>query len=171
MPIIYVGIGFILLISGRPVYWLFVGSMGYLVGEYLVGRTTLLPMGWDNWMFPIILALVGVSAAFFLRRWAARVAGFIAGGYLLYYLPMALGAESKYASHLLFAIAGAVAFVLLLFLFDAGLVFLSSLTAVTMILSSFKVGRLDQGLMFIILVIFGLIVQYLLLQYSKPSPD
>ena len=171
MPIIYVGIGFIMLVAGRPLYWIFVGSIGFLVGDYLMERLAFMPAEWNNIILPVILALVGVASAYFFRRWSARVAGFFAGGYLLVYLPMVLGAEIEYISPFLFIIAGAIAFVLLLFLFDAGLVFVSSLTAVTLILSSIRMDRLDQGAMFMILLIFGLISQYLLLQYGKSAPD
>jgi hypothetical protein len=48
---------------------------------------------------------------------------------------------------------------------------ISSLTGVTLILRSFHIGTLDQGAMFIILTVFGLITQYLILQYGRPSPD
>jgi hypothetical protein len=171
MSIIYVGIGFMMLIAGRPLYWIFVGSIGFLAGNYLVGRAAFVPAEWNHMLLPVMMALVGIAGAFFVRRWSARVAGFIAGGYLWANLLVALGAGTQNDSLPLTLAAGAVAFLLLVFLFDAGLVLLSSLTAVTLILSSIKMGNLDQGAMFIILVVLGLITQYLLLQYGKPSPD
>lgn len=171
MSIIYVGIGFMMLIAGRPLYWIFVGGIGFMVGNYLGEHTAFVPAEWNNMVLPAIMALVGIAGAYFLRRWSARVAGFIAGGYLWANLLFALGTGTQNASLPLFIAAGVAAFLLLLFLFDAGLVLLSSLTAVTLILSSIKMGNLDQGAMFIILLVLGLITQYLLLQYAKPSPD
>ena len=67
--------------------------------------------------------------------------------------------------------AGIVTVILLFFIFDFALIVLSSLTAATLILSYTTIGRLDQGAMFLILTVFGIITQYLIMQYMTPSPD
>jgi hypothetical protein len=99
------------------------------------------------------------------------VAAFFAGGFLVYYLPVALGAEVDFANPVLFVIAGSVALLLTILSFDFGLMLISALTAVTMILRTVNIGNLDQGVMFIILLVFSIITQYLVMQYAKPSPD
>jgi hypothetical protein len=56
-------------------------------------------------------------------------------------------------------------------MFDFALILISTLLGVTLILQSMNFGSLDNTTMFIILTMFGVIVQYLLLQFGKPSPD
>ncbi len=86
-------------------------------------------------------------------------------------LPNAFGTGGYWNSPYLFAVAGIISVILLFFIFDFALIVLSSLMAVTLILSYMRVGNLDQGAMFLILAIFGMITQYLILQYASPYPD
>lgn len=171
MAILFVGIGFMMLIAGRPVYSVFVGSISFLVGTYLAGQITVFPQEWNTFFTPLLFAIIGVVLTQIFKRWAGRVAGFIAGGILIINLPNAFGSGVYWTSPYLFVAAGIISVILLFFIFDFALIVLSSLMAVTLILSYMKVGNLDQGAMFLILSIFGIIVQYLILQYASPSPD
>jgi hypothetical protein len=171
MGIVDVGIGFMLLIAGRPAYWVFTGGIAFLIGTFTAARLPLFSSQWNALILSLLFAVFGVVLAFLAHRWAARLAGFVAGGFLLYNMPVALGAQADWVSPLLFALAGLVAFGLLMVTFDFALALISSLTGTTLILRSFQIGTLDQGVMFIILTVFGLITQYLILQYGRPSPD
>ena len=53
MAILFVGIGFMMLIAGRPVYSVFVGSISFLVGTYLADQITVLPPEWNSFFIPI----------------------------------------------------------------------------------------------------------------------
>jgi hypothetical protein len=169
--IVEVGLGFMLLLAGRPAYWFFVGSMAFLIGGSFANQFVLFSSAWNGLFLALFFGIVGVLLTFLFHRWTAMAAGFVAGGFLLYNIPIALGAESYLSSPLLFAIAGLVAMGLLLISFDFMLVVISAFTGVTLILRSFRLSGLDQGVMFMILIIFSLITQYLIMQYAKPSPD
>jgi uncharacterized membrane protein YeaQ/YmgE (transglycosylase-associated protein family) len=91
MEILYVGIGFMMLIAGRPVYSVFVGTIGFLVGTYLVDQITVLPPEWNSFFIPMLFAIIGVVLTLVFKRWAARVAGFLAGGIMITNLPNAFG--------------------------------------------------------------------------------
>jgi hypothetical protein len=171
MAILFVGIGFMMLIAGRPVYPVFVGSISFLVGTYLANQITVFPPEWNSFFVPLLFAILGIGSTMAFKRWAARVAGFIAGGIMIMNLPNAFGTGGYWTSPYIFAVAGIISVVLLFFIFDFALIVLSSLMAVTLILSYMRVGSLDQGAMFLILAIFGMIVQYLILQYASPYPD
>jgi hypothetical protein len=171
MAILFVGIGFMMLIAGRPVYPVFVGSISFLVGTYLSNQITVFPPEWNSFFIPMLFAILGIASTMAFKRWAARVAGFIAGGIMVMNLPNAFGTGGYWTSPIIFAVAGIVSAVLLFFIFDFALIVLSSLMAVTLILSYMQVGRLDQGAMFLILALFGMIVQYLILEYASPYPD
>lgn len=171
MTIITVGMGFMMLIAGRPVYTVFVGGAGYLIGMYLASRFDLAQSTWNGLVTPILFAVIGGLAAALMGRWAARAAGFIAGGYLVYSLPQLLGANPSWVSKAAFFIAGVICFILLIASFDAFLIFLSSVTAAAMILSSARLGSLNPVIMFLIVTVFGVIAQYLIFEYGKASPD
>jgi hypothetical protein len=172
MSFLNVGVGFVILLVGRPAYAAFVGGVGYLVGVYLTSVLDIAQVGWNEVMLPLLFAAFGALTAFTFRRWAARLAGFIAGGYLVFYLPSVFGIENELSSSwILFVVAGIVAFLLLILSFDFSLVILSTLVGTTLILSSMSFGNLDSITMFIVLLFFGVIVQFLLFQYGRPSPD
>jgi len=73
-------------------------------------------------------------------------------------------------SWILFLIAGIVAVFLMFLSFDFTLVILSTLVGATLILRSMSFGNLDAVTMFIVLLFFGIIVQFLLFQYGKAFP-
>jgi len=171
MGIIDVGIGFMLLITGRPAYWVFTGAIAYWIGGYFAERFALFAGPWNSPFLSLLFATLGIFSALLFHRWAARVAGFIAGGFLVYQMPVALGAQADWATPLYFIIGGAVGLVLLLLSFDFALLVLSSLTGATFILRTIHIGNIDQASMFLIFTVFGMIAQYLILQYAKPSPD
>jgi hypothetical protein len=172
MSIVSAGFGFLMLIVGRPFYGVFVGAIGFMIGAYLVERYPFLtPANWNPVVMPLIIAVGFVLSTYLAKRWAARVAGFIAGGYILYQLPVVLGAPATWGSPVLFAIAGAVCFILLLVSFDFALMVLSSLLGTTLILQVLHVSTIDPIAMFFILLIFGVITQFLMMQYIRPTPD
>jgi len=171
MGIIDVGIGFMLLITGRPVYWVFTGSIAYFIGGIIADRLVLFPLQWNAIFLSFLFATLGIFSALLFHRWAARLAGFVAGGFLVYNMPVALGAPTEWASPLFFMIGGVVGLVLLLLSFDFGLLFISSLTAATFILRNIHIGNLDQATMLLVFTVLGVIIQYLILQYASPSPD
>ena len=171
MSIMTVGIGFMMLVAGRPIYAVFIGGIGFLLGNFLAREFNFAPAGWGGLAFPIIAAILGVLLTFALKRWIARLACFLAGGFLAFDLPVIFGAEERLESWIVFAVVGVICVVLSIVWFDYTLIILSTLIAVTMILQSVRFGLVDIGTMFFILVIFGLIAQYLILQYGRPSPD
>jgi hypothetical protein len=172
MPILNVGVGFVMLLVGRSAYAAFVGGVGYLIGVYLASVIQIAPSGWSDVVLPLLFTLFGALAAFAFRRWAARLAGFIAGGYLITYLPGIFGGGQGWIpSWIFFLVAGMISFLLLILSFDFSLVILSTLVGTTLILRSMSFGNLDNATMFIVLLFFGVIAQYLMLQYGRPYPD
>ncbi|MBN1145809.1 MAG: hypothetical protein JXA78_01035 [Anaerolineales bacterium] len=172
MSILYVAAGFLMLLVGRPAYMTFTGGVSLIVGAYLAKNITLISSAeWNNVVLPLLFIVFGILAALVFRRWAARLAGFLAGGFVAYNLPTALGAASGWQSWIIFAIAGGICVALLMIWFDVVMILLSTLMGVTLILQRVNFGSLDNVTMFIILTLFGIIAQFLIFQYGRPSPD
>jgi hypothetical protein len=172
MNIINVGIGFMMLISGRPAYFVFTGGVAMVLGSFLTTQFNLAPTTWNTIYAPAIFGVIGIALAFAFKRWAAYLAGFLAGGYLVYNLPQVFGVpQPDWATPVSFAIAGAVCVALLVVAFDAFLVFLSAITGVTLILRGVRFGNIEPVIMLVILLVFSVIAQYLIFEYGHPSPD
>jgi hypothetical protein len=171
MPILFVGIGFLILLAGRPAYAVFTGGMGLLLGVYFTGKIYVVSSGWNILVLPLMFAAFAALAAFVFKRWTVRLAGFFAGGFLVTNLPAALGATGVGESWILYVIGGALSVLLLFLWFDIALTLLSCLCGISLILQNVSFGALDNVTMFIVLMTFGLITQFLLLNYGSPSPD
>lgn len=171
MGIVYVGIGFMLMVLGRPAYWMFTGTMAFVLGNFVAAQMNLFSTETNNLTLSLMFAVFGILLAFLFRRWSARVAAFFAGGFLIYSLPDALRSSADWATPALFVAGGLVALIITILAFDFGLMVVSALTAVTLVLREVRVGNIDQGAMFLILIVFSLITQFLVMQYARPSPD
>jgi len=171
MAILLVGVGFLMLIAGRPIYTVFVGSIGFVTGSYLADWITIFPSDTNKILLSLLFAAISVIFTQFYKRWAVRIAGLIGGAILILNLPHAFGSEANWISPYLVAAVAMVSFALLIIIFDFALIALSSLLAATLILSNMRLGNLDQGVMFLILTAFGIIVQFLILQYASHTPD
>jgi hypothetical protein len=82
MVFLLVGIGFIILLAGRPTYAVFVGGIGFLTGLYLAGEFTVVRTTTNTLMYAVLFAVFGGLGAYLWRRWAVCLAGFLAGAYL-----------------------------------------------------------------------------------------
>ena len=172
MPVLYVAAGFLMILAGRPAYMTFTGGVSLILGAYLTDNISRVSSSeWNVLVLPLLFVVVGVLVTFVFRRWAARLAGFLAGGFVAYNLPTTLGAASGWEHWGIFLIVGGVCAALMLIWFDVVVILLSSLLGTTLILQRVEFGSLDNVTMFIILMIFGLTIQFLILQYGRPSPD
>jgi hypothetical protein len=171
MGIATVGLGFLVLLAGRPLYPVFTGAVTFLAGAYLARTYLAMPSNWQPLIVFLLLAGVGIGAGFAFRRWYVYLSTFIAGGYLVYYMPVALEARASFASPALFGIVGAIFLIAMFLLFDVTLVVLSSLLATTMILQYLRIATISSVILFLILVVFGISAQFLILQYGSPTPD
>ena len=60
MSIVEVGIGFLTLVAGRPAYWVFVGGISFLVGEFFASQFALFSSFWNSLILSLLFALGGV---------------------------------------------------------------------------------------------------------------
>jgi hypothetical protein len=172
MNVLNVGMGFMLLLAGRPFYTVFTAVIGYLIGRYVSQNYAIAPASWNELILPMIFAVIGAALAYVLRRWAVRLAGVVAGIYVVATMPEALGGNPAWAGSLIvMGLVGLLFALALIFWFDYSLIFISSLTASTLVLASIHSGALAPPVMLTILMIFGVLVQFLLMQYGRSLPD
>ncbi len=157
--IIYVLIGLIILTSGRKLFWLFVGCIGFAVGFHYT------PYLWNvqSHLFLMIIAIfmgiVGAVLAVFFQKIAIGLAGFAAGGYIAVNLVSLFGLQISQILWLPYLIGGIIGALLLFFVFDWALIIVSCFAGASMIIQSVNMDPIVKLGVYFVLIIIGIIIQ------------
>lgn len=159
-------LGAALLVTGRKLFWLFVGVIGFAVGVELTARF------WRGSESGLILIGLGVGFLFallaiFLQTVAIGAAGFFGGGYVLLALAVILGLDRGLLAWGAFLVGGILGVILVGFLFDWALITLSSFAGASMIVDAFGLQRAAGGVILLVLFIIGVAVQGAALRREK----
>jgi hypothetical protein len=166
--VITILIGIVVLTLGRKLFWLFVGCLGFAVGFNYA------PYVWQvqSTLFLLILAtitgIIGALLALFFQKIAIGLAGFAGGGYIALNLLNLLGIRLEQTIWLPYLIGGIIGALLLFFIFDWALIFVSSLTGATMITQATKLSPGIELIVYVALVIAGVVIQTALYRTSPP---
>jgi hypothetical protein len=163
-------VGIALLLLGRKLFWLFVACVGFAVGftyAEQLGVTQSAPM---ILVIALVLGLIGALLAIFLQRVAIGLAGFVAGGYITIVVMNLIGLEGDLFLWLLYIIGGIIGALLLFFLFDWGLIAISSLTGASLIVQHTEFSPTLKMTLFFGLLLAGFVFQTALLR-REPSGE
>ena len=158
MKAIYLLIGIGLLTLGRRLFWLFVGSVGFIAGftyaqEVLAIQSTLVTV-----LIAIGAGVIGALVSIFMQGFAIGVAGFLAGTYILYVILSFFGLQTN-ALWLVYIIGGAAGTVCMFMIFDWALIVISSLTGAAFIVDTIQLNVPLEVIIFVVLVIAGIVFQ------------
>jgi len=163
---ITVMIGVLMLVFGRKLFWLFVGCLGFAVGFNYA------PYVWQvqSNLFLLILAtiIIGAVLALFFQKLAIGLAGFAGGGYITLNLMNLFGIRIEQAVWLPYLIGGIIGALLLFFIFDWALIFVSSLAGATLIIQAAKLSPGIEMAVYFALIVAGIVIQTVL--YRKAVP-
>ena len=126
-------VGVVLVLFGRRLYWLFVAGVGFLTGLELAPR--LLP-GLPEWVVFVTalgLALLGTILAIVAQKFIIALVGLVAGGGIGMLVLRMLSLEGDVLTWVVYAVAGLLGVLLVLALFEWGLILLSSLAGANLI--------------------------------------
>jgi hypothetical protein len=171
MEAISTTIGFLMLVLGRQFYAFFVGGYGFLASSYLLTRYHYSNSLVDLLVTSLLIGLFTGLASLILKRWLAVLACFVAGGFALFNLPQVLGGNPTWLSWQLFLMVGLICVALTVAWFDFMVIVLSVVSGAVLIVENVKFGDINQLTMLILMLGFGLAVQFVLLQYGHSSPD
>ena len=154
-------LGGALLVAGRKLFWLFVAAAGFITGFQL---TTRYFQGSEGLSIIVGLVVGAIFAilAIFLQTIAIGIAGFLAGGYILQTLAAMLGFDIGSLMWVIYIVGGIIGVLLVSFLFDWAIITLSSLAGAALVMEAFQLQ--SNGLIFLILVLAGVIIQGITLQ-------
>lgn len=151
-------LGATLLVAGRKLFWLFIGTLGFITG---IQVTAAIWQGPD-WLLLVIGLVVGVifaALATFVQALAIGAAGFLSGGYAALMLSSMLGMEVGAQSWIVYIIGGLIGIALVGFLFDWAIITLSSFAGASLVTQAVAPQSGNAPLIFLFLVIIGVVVQ------------
>jgi len=171
MNVILVIIGFIILVTGQQLPWVFAGSIGIILG-YLLGLTSYFNLSGTQLVFFAfgVGVIFGLLVVFF-RRIMLILAGFFSGAYVCYYLPGALVWNTDWISVPVVIIAGLVFAALVLIWNALPVIVASSLLGGTIVIQYIQFEKISEVLVFTIFVLFGITAQWVLMQYSRSDSE
>jgi hypothetical protein len=169
MAVVRVLIGLLVLFLGRQLFWLFVAAAGFLVGINVAGNLFEGASPWIILLIGLVAGLIGALLAVALQGLAVAGAGFVAGAYGLVLLLNSLDVDAGRLTPVAFILGGILGALLVLALFDVALIVLSSLAGSTMIIQATSFEPPWPAILFFLLLIIGIGVQYSLMRRYPES--
>lgn len=153
--------GVLLLGFGRRLYWLFCGVVGFFAGLYLLQG--LVPAGpqWVTLLGSLLTGAFGALVAVFFQKVALGVAGFLAGGYTAFWLAQQQGWGENLWLWVGIALAGVVGALVVRWVFEVGLVLLTSLLGASFLVEAAGWSESPRvGVIFLALAAAGAVFQF-----------
>jgi hypothetical protein len=161
-------LGIVILTTGRRLYWLFLGGVGFALGFELAERLVHGHLHSVILVIALLSGVIGALLAVFLRKFAVMAGGFVGGGYLLILLFEGLGITTAHYHWLIFLIGGISGALLMWVLFGWTLIVLSSLMGSVLLVQTLHFAPGVKKLLFIFLTALGIVVQYGLSKRKSP---
>jgi hypothetical protein len=158
-----------LLLAGRKLFWLFVGTVGFGIGVELGSR-----IFQRGELFTVLVALatglVFAAIAIFVESVAIGLAGFLGGGYMCWAVLRLVGYQGITGLWLVAVLGGIVGAAATVLSFDWALVGLSSLVGASLVAGGLRLTPDMRGVVFLGLLLLGAFVQGMALRRaSAPS--
>jgi hypothetical protein len=163
LAIVEILVGLLLLLFGRRLYWLFVAGIGFLTGLALAPRLLPEQPEWVILVAALGLALIGTVLAIVAQKLVIALVGFLAGGGTGLLLLHTLGIDGEVLPWVVYVAGGVLGMVLVLVLFEWGLILLSSLAGASLIVGgvaeSLRFSQHSAFVVMIVVAVIGIIVQ------------
>lgn len=170
MDVVRIVLGALVLLLGRRLFWLAVGSLGFLFGfDWVTYRLGDWPT-WAAWLAAGGFGALCALGAVFLQRVSFGVGGFLAGGYLATQVLTALGIQNDPAPGLFFVLGGMAGAILAIISVDWVLVALTSLVGAAVVAEGMGNGPMVSSLVFLGLTVLGIGVQTATLRWRAGHP-
>lgn len=158
-----IGLGVVLLLLGRRLYWMALAGLGFLLGLWLAGHVLDLRSGWLELGLGLGAGLVCALLARVAQKIAIGIGGFVLGGaggfWLASWFEPAAGAELGPWIWLAPLVGALLGVALARPLFEASLVAFSALAGALLITSRSHLGTTHETWVFLVLVLVGVIAQ------------
>jgi hypothetical protein len=165
MQILIIILGIAILFFGRKLFWLYIATLGFLVGVELIKIVSPSEPAWVLITGGLAAGLIGSVLAIFFQRVAFGIAGFFAGAYLGALVVHIAGMGGN--SIIGFIVGGLIGAIAALLLMNWAIIVFSSFVGAGAIVTQIPLGQSARALIFVALVITGIIVQTRLMSRLK----
>ncbi len=156
-------VGCIILVLGRKLFWLFVALVGMVSGMQAAEQYFGLQPYWVFLLIGLLAAVVGALLAIFFQKVAIALAGLLVGSTITAQLGAMLGWQTVPLFNVVGAVIGAV---VLFWLFDWGLIVLSSIVGAGLIVHALDDPHQVGMLLYLGLAIIGVAIQTILKKHT-----
>ena len=156
-PLFLLLAGAALLLAGRRLFWLFVGLVGFVTVYQWFEPYGAAPN--VRLLVAVLAGVLGIVLAIFLQKVAVALAGFFVGGWFVAQLLGLHMAHPGGMDLLIFAVAGILAAILAVKVFDLALVLLSSLAGAGLIVDALHPALHLRQVLILVLCVVGIAVQ------------
>ena len=155
--IVRIGLGFVVLLAGRNIFWLFIALVGFLAGAevagiWLAGHSPALIL-----LAAIAAGLLGALLSMLFERVAFALAGFYAAAYIAILLAARLGLGP--VPWLIVVGVGFLGALVAALVMDWSIIVLSSIAGAAAIVSGVAAVPAVELLLFLVLATLGVLVQ------------
>lgn len=154
------GVGVVLLVVGRRLYWLLVGLVGFVLGFTLVAEVLEGP-AWAEVLGGVLGGLLASGLAVLFQKVVIAVAGLLIGAMAVLWWAEKMAWGNSWWLWLLAAIAGLAGAWLVRTLFEVGLIVLSSVMGAAVVLEAIARPPDELSPIFLALVAGGILIQSL----------
>jgi hypothetical protein len=167
IQILMILLGIVILVAGRKLFWVTLGVAGFIFGLLLTFNVLQDQPAWLILILALVIGFIGAFVAVIMQKAVVALAGLLIGGYLFSALLLALNPDLAQWQWLAYIIGAVIGFVVLIAIFEVGLVILSAMLGAMLILQVINLESWLEGLLLIILTIVGVIIQ---LRVTSPAP-
>ncbi len=159
MLVLTIVIGFLVLIMGRQIFWVFIAGLGFALGmiygeQFYAGQPD-----WMLFLISSIIAILGAVLAYTLQRLAGAIAGFASGWYLTTLLMGYFRVDIGQFGEIVPIIVGIIFALLIMAFFDWSVIVISSLAGSAIIVSNMRLPGNTELALLITFAIVGMIIQ------------
>ena len=159
MNLTFIAAGVLLLFLGRKLFWLFVAVVGFILGSTYIPQ--LMPNQPQSVILTIslIAGLLGALMVALTQKVAVGVAGFIAGGYIVFYLLQFLILQTGDYQWMVILAGALIGAVLAGSMFDWALILITSASGATLISQGLSLAMLTSAVLLLGFFILGIVAQ------------
>ena len=167
MLVVPIVVGLLLLLFGRKLFWLYIAACGFAVGLTMAIQIFSVQPEWLALLIGLGAGVLGALLAVFFQRLAIGIGGFLAGAFIAVTVARGVGFEGGPSFWVTLVLGGIVGAMLMVMLFDWGLIALSSLLGSSLIVPVFQLPRTAAFLAWAGLFGLGVAAQAAMIRHER----
>ena len=169
IQILQILFGLALLFLGRRLFWVFVGSIGFITATDIAVSALSAQPEWVIVLIGLAAGIIGTVLALIFQAGAIAVSGLLGGAYLGLVATRYLSITSQSAQTIAAVVGAVLGLILMVLLFDSALIAISSILGALSLADRFELGGWLFWVTAAILALLGILVQNNQISSSEPS--